>query len=84
MYQVRLSFLQASERLQFTCCSKYLSSATTIAETIMGKLKLFTGVSTAVPSIVISAVYYDNMVYQYDYSNDSHCQILDMVIKYKR
>jgi hypothetical protein len=73
------------ERVQFSCYSTDIYNATVTAESILTKVKLFSGSSTTYfPTIRIEGSYYDNMTYLYDSEIKGHVQILDMIFKYTR
>jgi hypothetical protein len=74
-----------TERVQFSCYSTDMYNAVVTAESILTKLKLFSGSSTTYfPTLRIEGSYYDNMTYLYDSEIKGHVQILDMMFKYTR
>ena len=70
------------ERIQFSCYADHLSSATTVAESIKGKLKRYYGQESSTEDYKIINAAFDNMSFLYDDLVLKYVRILDMLVRY--
>jgi hypothetical protein len=71
-----------TERIQFSCYADYLSSATTIAESIISKLERYQGQESTLENYKIINAKFGNMNYLYDSGVSKYVRLLDMVVRY--
>jgi len=71
-----------TDRVQFSCYSTSLTTASVIVDAIRDKLKRYIGPAYTGSTVSIIRSWVDNVVYIYDDNIQKHIKILDMFIQY--